>query len=164
MPQNQMLEKINKLYETFTKSVDYLRHPTLFIMRLYWGYKFFEAGKGKFGHIDKTVEFFQSINIPAAKLNVYLAASTEMIGGLLLLVGLGARLISIPLAFTMCIAYLTAESEELHAIFREPEKFIGAAPFLFLLTAVLVLIFGPGAISIDGIIKKVIGEKLKSNS
>ena len=163
MYQNQLLEKINKLYEIFTRSVDYLKHPTLLVMRLYWGYKFFEAGKGKFGHIDKTVEFFQSINIPAAKLNVYIAASTEMVGGLLLLVGLGSRLISIPLAFTMCIAYLTADNEALHAIFSDPEQFLKAAPFMFLLTAIFVLIFGPGAISIDGIIKKVVGESLKSN-
>ncbi len=38
------------------------------------------------------------------QLNVYLAGGTECIGGILLLLGLGSRFISIPLIFTMIIA------------------------------------------------------------
>ena len=38
-----------------------------------------------------------------------LTASTEFLGGLLVLLGLGTRLVSLPLAFTMVVAILTAQ-------------------------------------------------------
>ena len=86
------------------------------------------------------------------KINAIMAGSTECFGGLLLCLGLASRLISIPVAFTMIIAYTTADPQALRSIFSDPDKFTGAAPFLFLLTALVVLAFGPGAISLDGLI------------
>ena len=84
-----------------------------------------------------------------------LAGSTECFGGLLLLAGLASRLISIPLAFTMCVAYATAEHEALAGIFKDPDKFTGATPFLFLLTVLIVLAFGPGVFSLDWLIGRL---------
>jgi putative oxidoreductase len=46
-----------------------------------------------------------------------------------LLVGLASRVISIPLIFTMCIAYLTADHDLLNAIFSDPDKFVSARLF-----------------------------------
>jgi hypothetical protein len=37
----------------------------------------------------------------------------------------------------------------LQAIFRDPDKFTAATPFLFLLAVLVVLAFGPGKISLD---------------
>ena len=96
-----------------------------------------------------------------AKLNAIMAGSTECVGGLLLLLGLGSRIITVPLIFTMIIAYLTAESDAAHAIFSDPDKFVTATPFLFLLACVIVLIFGPGIFSVDAIIGRAGGKKKK---
>jgi putative oxidoreductase len=52
------------------------------------------------------------------------------------------------------VAYLTADNEAMRAIFSEPDKFTSAAPFLFLFASVIVLLFGPGAISLDYLIGK----------
>ena len=49
----------------------------------------------------------------------------------------------------MIVAYITADSEALKSIFSDTEKFTSATPFLFLLTSLLVLAFGPGAFSAD---------------
>ena len=49
----------------------------------------------------------------------------------------------------MLVAYLTAENEALHAFFSDPDKFVSATPFQFMFAALLVLIFGPGAFSLD---------------
>jgi putative oxidoreductase len=127
----------------------------LFIVRLYWGWQFFRTGMGKLGHIDNIANYFQSLGIPFPMLNAYLAGSTECFGGLCLLFGIASRLITIPLIFTMIIAYVTAEHEALHNIFSNPDKFTSADPFLFMLTAVIVMIFGPGVISIDALLKKI---------
>jgi putative oxidoreductase len=80
--------------------------------------------------------------------------STECLGGLLLLLGLYSRFASVALIGVMCVAYATAESEALHAIFSDPDKFVSADPFLFLYASVLVFAFGPGKFSIDALARK----------
>ena len=127
----------------------WLRSPLLLLVRLYWGWGFFQTGKGKLMHLERTAGYFASLNIPAPKLNAIAAGSVECAGGLLLLLGLGGRVVPVPLIFTMLVAYATAESEALHALTSDPDKFTSAAPFLFLLAAVLVLDFGPGQLSLD---------------
>ncbi len=126
-----------------------LQSPLLLLLRLYWGWSFAQTGWGKLMHLDRTAGFFASLGLPAPTLNAILAGGTECAGGLLLLLGLGARLVSVPLAFVMIVAYATADREAVQALFSDPEKFVTAAPFLFLLTALLVLAFGPGKFSLD---------------
>ena len=70
---------------------------------------------------------------------------------MLLLLGLFARPVAVPLIFTMIIAYVTADNEALHAIFSDTDKFVTAAPFLYLLAALIVLAFGPGKLSLDAL-------------
>jgi putative oxidoreductase len=131
-----------------------LQSPLLLVLRLYWGWAFFEAGKGKLLNLGQTAEFFGSLGIPFPALNAALAATTECVGGLLLLVGLASRLAAIPLIFTMIVAYLTADLEAVQNVFRDPDKFFAADPFLFLLASVLIFVFGPGAFSLDHLIGK----------
>jgi putative oxidoreductase len=135
----------------------------LLIIRLYWGWQFCSTGFGKLTHIDKIVGFFSSLGIPLPELNAYLAGTTECVGGFLLLVGLGSRVIAIPLIFTMIVAYATAERDAVRVIFTDPDKFTSADPFLFLLTAVIVLLFGPGKISVDAILESVLGKETKDS-
>jgi putative oxidoreductase len=150
---------ITKLYRSYVQFVSKLQSPFLLIIRLYWGWQFFLAGKGKLLNLDRTAGFFANLNIPMPKLNVVLAGSTECFGGLLLLLGLGSRIVTVPLIFTMIVAYLTADFAKVQHIFDKPDDFVSAAPFQFMLTAIIVLIFGPGVFSLDAIIAKMRGEK-----
>jgi putative oxidoreductase len=137
-----------------------LQSPLLLALRLYWGWQFFIDGKGKLLNLQKITDYFgQDLHIPFPHFNAALASATECIGGLLLLVGLGSRLVALPLIFTMIIAYLTAEKEALHHIFDDPDKFVSASPFLFLLACVIVLVFGPGVFSLDWLISKKLRRK-----
>jgi putative oxidoreductase len=130
----------------------HLQSPLLLIIRLWWGWSFAQTGWGKLMNLDRTAGFFESLSIPLPKLNAVMAGSTELFGGALLALGLFARPASIPLASTMVVAYLTAHREELMAIFSDTDKFLEAAPFTFLLAALLVLAFGPGKLSLDHLI------------
>lgn len=123
----------------------------LLVIRLYWGWAFFLTGKGKLLNLEKTTEFFSSLDLPWPKLNAIMAGSTECVGGLLLIVGLGSRLASGALIFTMGVAYATAHREELGQIFSDTDTFTEAAPFLFLLASVIVFAFGPGRFSVDAL-------------
>ena len=146
------MNALRTAYGLLVKLGNSLQSPLLLAMRLYWGWPLFQTGKGKLMNLDRTAEFFSSLHIPMPKINAIMAGSTECFGGLLLCLGLGSRLVSIPVAFTMIIAYVTADSQALRSVLSDPDKFTGAAPFLFLLTALIVLAFGPGAISLDALI------------
>lgn len=144
----------NKLNGLLTTIGGWLQCVLLLVIRLWWGWSFFQTGKGKLMNLDKTAEFFGSLNIPLPKLNAIMAGSTECFGGLLLLVGLFSRVVSVPLIFTMFVAYATADKEALHSIFSDPDKFTGATPFLFLFACAIVFAFGPGKLSLDALFFK----------
>lgn len=146
--------QISKYYAHFQSVADWLRSPVLLAMRLFWGWQFVQTGWGKLMHLERTAGYFQSLNIPAPQLNAIMAGGTECFGGLLLIAGLYARVASLPLIATMVVAYATAEHEALAAIISDPDKFTSAAPFLFLLTSVVVLAFGPGIFSIDHLLNR----------
>lgn len=150
---------VTDIYNLWVKAISCLQSPLLLVIRLYWGWQFFQTGKGKLMNLDRTAGFFQSLNIPHPHLNAIMAGCTECFGGLCLLLGLGSRILTIPLIFTMSIAYLTAESDALHAIFSDPDKFVSAAPFEFMLAAIIVLIFGPGKFSLDWLLARTLSPK-----
>lgn len=112
------------------------------------------TGRGKLMNVDRTAEFFAGLGLPAPLLNAYAAGATECFGGLLLLLGLGSRLTAVPLAFTMLVAYATAHRDVLQGLFSNPDGFVSAPPFQFLFAALLVLVFGPGPLSIDGLLAR----------
>jgi putative oxidoreductase len=149
---NALLRRAETAYGWFLKAADSLQSPFLLVIRVYWGWLFLQSGIGKFGHIDKVVSFFTDLGIPAPTLNAYFNASLETIGGILLLLGLAARLISVPLLVNMIVAYITADREALTSFFSESGKFFAADPFPFLLVSLLILIFGPGKLSLDHLI------------
>jgi len=49
----------------------------------------------------------------------------------------------------MLVAYVVADREALFSLFSNPDKFTGAAPYTFLIASIILLIFGPGKISLD---------------
>ena len=144
--------KIRPLLDKFESLAAYLQSPLLLVIRLYWGISFVQTGWGKLTHLERTASYFASLGLPLPKLNAAMAGSTECFGGALLALGLFARPISAPLIFTMIVAYVTADNEALHAIFSDTDKFTGAAPFLFLYAALIVLAFGPGKLSLDALL------------
>jgi putative oxidoreductase len=145
---------LTKAYGIWVKAISCLQSPLLLVMRLYWGWQFFQTGKGKLMNLEKVTGFFESLNIPHPHLNAIMAGCTECFGGLCLLLGLGSRVLTIPLIVTMCVAYMTADPDRVKAIFSDPDKFVTADEFLFMLTAIIVLIFGPGKFSLDWLIGK----------
>lgn len=149
-------QKTMALYIAFTNSVNFLQSPVLLAVRLYWGWQFFQTGWGKLQDIAKVTDFFTSLGLPFPNVTAYVAGTTECVGGILLFLGLGSRLVSLPLLADMVGAYLTADREALRAIFSEPGKFYAADPYTFLFASLLILVFGPGKISVDALIERLI--------
>jgi putative oxidoreductase len=146
---------ISRGYRALIAAASCFQSPLLLALRLYWGWQFFGDGKGKLLNLSHIADYFgHDLHIPFPYFNAALASATECVGGLLLLVGLGSRLVALPLIFTMVIAYLTAEIDTVKHIFSNPDKFVTADPFLYLLASVIILVFGPGVFSLDWLISK----------
>lgn len=77
-------------------------------LRLYLVPVFWMAGTQKLKGMESTIEWFGNpewgLGLPFPSVLAYLAAYTEAIGALLLLLGLATRWISIPLMITMLVA------------------------------------------------------------
>src|SRR5262245_41550591 len=77
------------------------------------GWVFLESGWGKLHNLEKVVQFFTDLGIPAAQLQAPLVASTELLGGGLLLLGLGTRFAALPLVGVMVVALATALRDQI---------------------------------------------------
>jgi putative oxidoreductase len=147
--ETDMIEKLTALYGWFLKIANSLQSPVLLLIRLDWGYQFAESGWAHFHNMPDFIKMFEGLNIPAASLNAHFVAGLEFVGGILLVLGLGSRVISLLLAGDMFVAFITAERDSLKSIFSDPDKFFNASPHTFLFIALLILAFGPGKISLD---------------
>jgi len=128
----------------------------LLYMRAVWGHQFFITGVAKLSDIDAVAQFFTTLNISDPLFVAYVVAICETIGGICLFFGFASRFVAIPLIAIMVSALSLAHSDafvELRFLF-EPSLLVHQAPYPFLLTSLLVLIFGPGRISIDAWIKR----------
>ena len=128
------------------------------LTRLVIGYAFYLTGKGKLANFDRTVGFFTDLGIPAPELNAAFVSRLEFWGGLLLVVGLLTRLVAAGLSSTMVVAMLTADKEN----FLNALKGVGDAgltdivPVVFLLFLVYLVIYGPGVLSLDTLVGKLL--------
>jgi putative oxidoreductase len=91
-----------------TRALDFLAPLAL---RLYLAPVLWMAGTKKLADFESTVQWFGSpdwgLGLPFPALLAFLAAGTEVLGAILLVVGLGVRWISLPLMATMAVAAVT---------------------------------------------------------
>ena len=125
----------------------------LLAVRLYWGWQFAQSGWGKLQHLSKVTSFFTDLGIPAPAFSAFAVSWLELVGGILLALGLGSRLMGLLLATDMFVAYLTAGREHLLSFFSDPGKFYGDDAYTFLFASLLILIFGPGRLALDELLK-----------
>ena len=117
----------------------------LLLLRIAVGSVFFQAGLGKFMNFDRTAAFFTNIGIPLPELNTVLAAGTELIGGAFLILGFMTQLVSVPLAFVMFIALITAHLGDINSLM----DLFSQTPFIYLLIFLLLSSTGAGKWSLD---------------
>jgi len=152
-----LLLRLRHLYKRFFAAVDYLRSPFLLAVRLYWGWQLVQSGWGKLHNLPKVTEFFTSLNLPMPAQMALFISCVEFFGGIFLAIGLLSRLTALVLTVNMIMAYVTADTEALRSIFSDPDKFYAAAPYVFLIASLIILIFGPGKLSLDTILERLLG-------
>jgi putative oxidoreductase len=146
---NKTLAQIRRLYDLFDKALSSLQSPFLAAIRVYWGWQIAQNGWGKLHNLGNVTQFFGSLGLPAPSAAATFVASFEFAGGILLAVGLLSRIAALGLVIDMTTAYIVADRQAFLSFFSDPNKFAAADPFVFFFVGLLILILGPGKISVD---------------
>lgn len=153
-----LIRLVRTLYAWFVKIVSSAQSPFLFVVRLYWGWQISQNGWAKLHNLPHVTEFFASLGLPAPGPTAIFVSSTESVVGILLALGLLSRVAALALTVDMTMAYVTADRAALLSFFSDPGKFYNADPYTFLFAALLILIFGPGKISLDALLERYLEE------
>lgn len=125
------------------------------LVRLFVGYFFLESGWGKIHNLDTFAERFAEWGIPAPAFNAALSAWTEFLGGLLIVLGLFTRLVSIPLFINMLVAVLAVRLKKVGGL----DDFVELDEPLYALSFLWLFFSGPGWVSLDHLLGRVLRKK-----
>ncbi len=148
----KLIDFISNTYVRAVAAVNWLRSPLLLAIRLYWGWQFAQDGWGKLNHLDKVTQYFTTLNLPMPAQTALAVAVIELVGGVLFALGVGTRLVSLVLFVNMTVAFWTAEKDAFLGVLSAPDKFQAADAYNYWFAALLILILGPGIVSIDALI------------
>ena len=98
---------LRKIYGFSKDILQKFQSISLLLARLIVAYGFYDPAIKKWEDINGIASWFASMGIPLPTLNAYMAATTELLGVVLLTLGLFTRLISVPLMVVMVVAIMT---------------------------------------------------------
>lgn len=152
----KLCQKLDRVLHHLAPVQTFAQSALLLTLRLLYGGQFYMTGRGKLMNLDQTTSFFTDLHIPAPGFHAVLVGSTEMIGGVLLVLGFATRCAAVPLAISMVVAYLTAHRAD---AFKSVDDFTSQAPYQFLLACLLLLTFGPGRVALDAWLKRYFAKR-----
>lgn len=142
-----MIVRWYSLARSFADRLHFL--PPL-LARVAVGLVFVSTGWGKLHALDQITDFFRELGIPYPELQAPFVATVECLGGMMVLLGLGARLAAIPLMGTMVVAIATAIWPDSKGL----TDLLGRVEVLYLVLFAWIAIDGPGAVSFDALIAR----------
>lgn len=158
----KIADLVRSAHRRFVLAANGAQSPLLLLVRLFWGWQFAEAGWGKLHNLAHVADFFTSLGLPAPAQTALFVASVEFVGGILLALGVGSRMVSLVLFINMTVAYWMADRDAFLGVLSAPDKFYAADPFTFWFAALLILVFGPGLFAVDTLIARWCGAQHKN--
>ncbi|MFO1031739.1 MAG: DoxX family protein [Planctomycetota bacterium] len=129
--------------------------PTaLLLTRLVFGQAFLVTGWGKLGNLAGITKFFEELGIPLASVQAPMVATIEFVGGILLLLGLGTRYVTLLLMSTMLVALATAHRGDFGPAFLLDKSFADVTPLPFLVGLLFVFARGSGPLAADRLLEQ----------
>jgi putative oxidoreductase len=125
------------------------------LARLFVGYFFLETGWGKINNLPAMTERFADWGIPAPAFNAALSGWTEFLGGILIILGLFTRLVSIPMIINMLVALVSVKLKKVSGL----DDFVELDEPLYALIFLWLFFSGPGWVSLDHLLGKVLRRK-----
>ena len=137
--------QLKNIYQEFSNLSEYLQSFALFFARITVAYGFYNPAMMKWNDINSVAAWFETLGIPMPLLNAYMAATTEIVGVVLLALGLFTRAISIPLIVVMIVAIFTVHIS--HGFEAGNNGF--EIPLYYMLFLLIFLSHGAGKFSLD---------------
>jgi putative oxidoreductase len=145
------------LFSKFIGKLENAKDYPVLIFRLILAYGFYGPAMQKAGNVDGIAQWFSSMNYPLPTLNAYLATGTEVLGFVLLFLGLATRIITLPLMVVMIVAIGTIH---LGNGFEAGNNGF-EIPLYYLAMLLSIFIIGPGKFSLDRVIEnKLVNNKM----
>lgn len=144
--------QLKNIYLSFSRGSEYLQSLCLLCARLVVAYGFYEPAMNKWSDIKSVASWFGTLGIPFPTINAYMAATTEIVGVVLLTLGLFTRAISLPMIVIMIVAITTVH---LPNGFSAGENGF-EIPLYYMIFLLIFVSFGAGKISLD---RLFLGEK-----
>ena len=123
------------------------------VVRLTFGYFWLETGIAKVQNLAGFTQRFVGWHIPYPAFSASLSAWTELLGGLLIMLGLCTRLICIPMLINMAVAVTLVVSTNLMGL----DDYVEADEVVYSLIFFWLLIAGPGKASLDTLLARWLG-------
>jgi putative oxidoreductase len=144
----KLLELVEKVFGWLSSNV----WIPLLVARVAMASEFVISGWGKLQDLPKLAAYFDSLHIPAPAVNAAAAATTEFLGGTLLLIGLGTRFAGVALTVVMLVAIFTAKLHE--APLHTPADFFYLPEPCYIVIFLVLIFFGGGKVSLDELVAR----------
>ena len=141
---------IKLIYSGYKNITDKTGDFVLLFVRFLLAYGFYHPALLKLRDINSVGQWFEGMNYPLPYLNAYLATGTEVAGVFLLFLGLGTRIITVPLIITMLVAITTVHWGNGFDAGNNGSEI----PLYYIAMLLVLLANGAGKISLDRLFRK----------
>lgn len=121
-------------------------------VRIVVGWVFLWTGWQKLNFLPRMIENFREWGIPAPEILTPFASGMEFVGGLMLLVGLLTRVVSVPMMIIMLVAIASAKWSDVDSL----QTLLGFEEVSYFVMFAWLGIAGPGPVSLDHFIVKAL--------
>lgn len=118
------------------------------LLRLVFGWFWLETGWAKLHNLEFFSQRFVEWGIPFPMLSATASGAVDLIGGALLILGLGTRLIAIPMIVNMLVALAVVVLPTISTL----DEFVELDEVLYVAVLFWLLMAGPGKASLDQLI------------
>ncbi len=138
------------LYNKYVEGTEKLRDLSLLLFRLILAIGFYEPAMMKLKNLSGVAEWFGSMNYPIPGVSAFLAMVTEVAGIVLITLGLGTRIVALPMMFIMLIATFTVHISNGFAAGDNGFEI----PLYYFIMLIALVAYGSGKYSLDHLFSK----------
>jgi putative oxidoreductase len=138
------------LYKKYVEGAGKLHNVQLLLFRIILVVGFYQPAMMKVKNLEGIAEWFGSMSYPFPMVSAILATTTEVLGIVLLTLGLGTRIIAVPMIFVMLVAIFTTHISNGFAAGDNGFEI----PLYYILMLLALVVNGSGKYSIDNLLER----------
>jgi putative oxidoreductase len=138
------------LYKKFVEGMSKLHDVQQLLFRIILAIGFYTPAMMKVRNLEGVAQWFAGMHYPFPMVSAVLAMSTEVLGVILVTLGLATRIIAIPMMFILVVAIFTTHISNGFAAGNNGYEI----PVYYLLMLFSLVVYGPGKFSLDYLLNR----------